>query len=131
MGECPDMGLPDSGDAMQSRVKIALMALLFSAGALADNDIRLRNMQLITMSHKTYLQGTGVNISGHDLENVAIDLNILKAGQVVGSRIVEARAIGADEAWRIWLPIDIAGSDGFRVRNIRSTRATSEGTAAH
>ncbi|MFB8829479.1 hypothetical protein ACE0DR_09175 [Azotobacter sp. CWF10] len=40
-------------------MKMALMALLFSTGALAENDIKLRNMQLITMSHKTYLQGTG------------------------------------------------------------------------
>ncbi|WP_460426264.1 FxLYD domain-containing protein [Azotobacter armeniacus] len=107
------------------------MALLFSAGALAENDIRLRNMQLITMSHTTYLQGTGVNISGRDLENVAIDLDILKAGQVVGSRVIEARAIGADEAWRIWLPIDIDGSDGFHVRNIRSEYASSESVIVH
>ncbi len=124
--------LPDSGDSlMQSRMKMALMALLFSTGALAENDIKLRNMQLITMSHKTYLQGTGVNVSGHDLENVAIDFDILKNGQVVGSRVIEARAIGADEAWRIWLPIDIAGSDGFRVRDIRAIRVSNGDVAAH
>lgn len=116
---------------MQSRMKMALMALLFSTGALAENDIKLRNMQLITMSHKTYLQGTGVNVSGHDLENVAIDFDILKNGQVAGSRVIEARAIGADEAWRIGLPIDIAGSDGFRVRDIRAIRVSNEDVAAH
>ncbi|SEI54448.1 hypothetical protein SAMN04244572_00794 [Azotobacter beijerinckii] len=110
---------------------MALMALVFSAGALAADDIRLRNMQLITMGHKTYLQGTGVNVSGRDLENVAIDLDILKAGKIVGSRVIEARVIGADEAWRIWLPIDIDGSDGFRVRTIRAVGASSEGVAAH
>ncbi|WP_244306862.1 FxLYD domain-containing protein [Azotobacter salinestris] len=112
-------------------MKIALMALLFSTGALAENDIKLRNMQLITMSHKTYLQETGVNVSGHDLENVAIDFDILKNGQVAGSRVIEARAIGADEAWRIWLPIDIAGSDGFRVRDIRAIRVSNGDVAAH
>ncbi|MFD2837892.1 hypothetical protein ACFS3C_18990 [Azotobacter vinelandii] len=49
-------------------MKMALVALLFSVGASAEGDIKLRNMQLITMSHKTYLQGTGVNVSGFDLE---------------------------------------------------------------
>ncbi|MFC0708175.1 FxLYD domain-containing protein [Azorhizophilus paspali] len=116
---------------MHLRVKMALVALLFSVGVSAEGDIKLRNMQLITMSHKTYLQGTGVNVSGFDLENVAIDLEILKAGRVVGGSVVEIRAIGADEAWRIWQPIDINGPDGFRVRGIRSERASNKDVAAH
>jgi len=123
---------------MHSGLKMALMALtLLSASVLAD-DVKFRNMKLLTISHKTYLQGTGLNVSGRDLRNLVIDVDILKADQVVGRRSIEVPSVGADEAWRIWLPIEIEGSDGFRVRSIVSEGVASgdapadgEGTAEH
>lgn len=100
------------------RMFVLAISLILSPLVLAEDVVKLRNMALIKVGHKNYLQGTAVNTSGRDLKSVVIHFDILKAGRVVGSQEAEVHSVGVEEAWRIWLPIDIEGPDGFRVDRV-------------
>lgn len=103
---------------MSRMLLLALSLAVFISPAVLAEEVRLRNMAVIKVGHKHYLQGTAVNASGRDLQAVTIRFDILGAGRMIGTREAEARSIGAGEAWRIWLPIETEGADGFRVSSI-------------
>ncbi|ACO80250.1 hypothetical protein AvCA_41170 [Azotobacter vinelandii CA] len=102
------------------RILILAIMAICSMETRAE-EVRLRNMELITINHQVYLQGTALNVSGRPLPTVFIDFAILKDGKVAANQTVEAHAVDPGQAWRIWLPIATKAADGFRVDRIGMT----------